>query len=101
MKNYYIKYGRFANEYTIVHVENTDVASKKWLENSEYTRISYRDAIKKCAAERWARKNDPFFSGYGTAYIMPWSPNGDMQNMYDEYMRFDMETRDGYVYTDW
>lgn len=73
MKKYYIQYPRdFENEYTLVSCETEDDLMKLREFNAKYCpaehvfeRISVRDMRRKISAEKYARKYDPAFSGYG------------------------------------
>lgn len=72
MKTYYIKYPRnFANEYNLCYCETPE--ERKAAEAAGWEKITRKEAIRKCAAERWARKNDPAFSGFGDVAIAPWA----------------------------
>ena len=73
MKKYYIQYPRdFANEYTLVSCETEDdvamlrdFSAKYYTSDHAFERISVRDMRKKIRAEKFRRKYDPAFSGYG------------------------------------
>ena len=73
MKQYFIQYPRdFANEYTLIYCETMDDLDKLREFNAKYCksehvfeRISVRDMRQKISAEKYARKYDPAFSGYG------------------------------------
>lgn len=69
MKRYYIRYPRnFANEFDLRYVDSAEAEQEAIRQG--YERITKKQAIEKCRAERWARKNDPAFSGYGSAIIV-------------------------------
>ena len=73
MKKYFIQYPRdFANEYTLVSCETEDDLMKLREFNAKhcptehvFERISVRDMRRKISAEKYARKYDPAFGGYG------------------------------------
>ena len=73
MKKYFIQYPRdFANEYTLVSCETKgDMArlrefnAKHCPTGHVFERLSVRDMRRKISAEKYARKYDPAFSGYG------------------------------------
>lgn len=92
MKKYYIKYPRnFGNEYDLRFVDGLDDELRA-IEQG-YERITKKEALEKCRAERWARKNDPAFSGYGSAIIVHLDFEGG-----ESEAREHLETTDGYVY---
>ena len=90
MKVYYIKYPRnFANEYSLCWVEKGSKEEQEIIEQ-DWDRITRKEAIEQCVTERWRRKNDQAFSGYGDAIIKPYGLElDDISNYY---------TTDGYVY---
>lgn len=72
MKHYYIRYPRnFANEYDLVWIESTDTESITRAIEEGYSRITRKEAYRKVSVEKYARKNDQAFSGYGDAVILP------------------------------
>lgn len=92
MKKYYIKYPRnFGNEYDLIFT-TTPEEDQRAIDQG-YERIAKKQAISKCVAERWARKNDPAFSGYGSVIILPLDFE---RGEYDA--RYMLKTTDGYVY---
>lgn len=71
MKNYYINYPRnFANEFTICHVERGSAEEKEAIAQG-YRRITRREAIAECIAERKCRR-DPDYYGSGSTVIYPY-----------------------------
>ena len=79
MKTYYIRYIRnFSNEYDLCYCETPE--ERKAAEGAGYERITRKEAIRKCANERWAREHDQNFSGFGDADIVPWSFVSDPRN---------------------
>lgn len=73
-KYYYVHYyDNFANVYKIYW-------SYEKLDNSSIERITRREAIHLCSAERWRRKTDSAFGGYASATIMPYGYDNDIQN---------------------
>ena len=79
MKKYYIRYPRdFANEYTLVSCETEDdlimlreFNAKHCPTEHVFERIRVRDMRRKISAEKYARKYDPAFSGYGDIAPIP------------------------------
>lgn len=73
MKKYFILYPRnFYNEYTLVSCETNEDLSKLREFNAKYCkpdhvfeRISVRDMRRKISAEKFARKYNPSFGGFG------------------------------------
>ena len=73
MKKYFIQYPRdFENEYTLVYCETADDVdmlrefnAKHYPTEHAFEPISVRDMRKKISAEKYARKYDPAFAGYG------------------------------------
>lgn len=93
MKQYFIKYPRnFNNEYSLRWAEKNSAEAAEAIE-SGYEPITRKAAIEKCSAERWARKNDQSFSGYGNAIIMPYGFDGG-----ESEAREQLTTSDGYIY---
>lgn len=92
MKKYYIRYPRnFANEYDLRYVDGVDDELRA-LEQG-YERIRKNKALEKCRNERWERKHDPVFSGYGSAIIVHLDFEGG-----EAEAREHLKTEDGYVY---
>lgn len=82
MKTYYIIHGPFANTYNLVYVEIPDdyIALLSRLTLSERAeRITRREAIAYCIAEKRRRRDNPNFAYYGAIAIYPADHN------YDEY----------------
>ena len=71
MRHYYIKHGRAANYYDLVYTEDATEAAAAGA--AGYERITRREAIDYCRAERDRRAYDPAFGGYADAYIYPWT----------------------------
>lgn len=93
MKHYYIYYPRnFSNEYDLCWVYAGSKEEKIVIANG-YERISLRAAIQKCRNERYARKHDQSFSGFGAAIILPYGEENPYSIYYGKY-----STNDGYVY---
>ena len=73
MKKYFIQYPRnFENEYNLVFCESEEdltalreFNAKYYTPGHDFERISVRDMRKKISAEKFRRKYDPAFSGYG------------------------------------
>lgn len=74
MKHYYIRYPRnFANEYDLVWIESTDAANINEAINAGYDRITRKEAFRKVSCEKYARRVDQNFSGYGDIVILPYN----------------------------
>ena len=92
MKKYYIRYPRnFGNEYDLRYVDGVDDELRA-IEQG-YERITKKEALEKCRAERWARKHDQAFSGYGSAIIVHLDFEGG-----ESEAREQLTTSDGYIY---
>lgn len=91
MSKYYIYYPRdFSNEYSLIRVEGAEEEAKlmDWYEHhsteeNDLHRISVRAMREKIANERYARKHDQAFSGYGDVepqtvneFLFPWWADG-------------------------
>lgn len=64
--SYYVEYWHnFSNTYNLWH------APSGWPVPEDWQRITRRRAERLAAAERRARKVDPAFSGYASAYVLP------------------------------
>lgn len=73
MKHYYIRHPRnFTNEYKLVWIESTDTESIARACEEGYSRITRKEAYRTVSGEKYARKNDQAFSGYGDAIILPY-----------------------------
>lgn len=71
MRKYYVFYGTFENQYSIYYTENNK--EEMAIEEKGAERITRKEAIKLCVAERYQRKVDQAFSGYADIYIYPFS----------------------------
>lgn len=79
MKKYYIRYWRdFANTYDLCYCETLE--EEKRAVSAGFERITRKEAERKCANERFTRKYDPAFSGYGDIDIKPWKYIADESN---------------------
>lgn len=74
MKKYFILYTRdFSNTYDIVYAETPEQEQQAVAKG--YERITRREAERLCRAEMDRRQDDPAFSGYASAEILPiWYP---------------------------
>lgn len=73
MKNYFIRHPRnFANEYDLVWIESNDTESINRATKEGYDRITRKEAFRKVSAEKYARKHDQAFSGFGDTVILPY-----------------------------
>lgn len=89
MKSYYIKYPRnFANEFTICHVERGSAEEKEAIAQG-YRRITRREAIAECIAERKCLRDSGYYSA-GSTEIYPFGC--------DRYDRDRLTTSDGYIW---
>lgn len=80
MRSYWIMGGRFGNEYSLVYCGNSIDEEKAQAQG--YDRITRKEAIAKCIAERRREKENPMFSGYASRYIYPYM---------DDYYHVDFE----------
>ena len=79
MKKYFIQYPRnFENEYTLVSCESDEdltalreFNAKHCPTEHAFEPISVRDMRRKISAEKYARKYDPAFGGYGNIAPTP------------------------------
>ena len=78
MRKYFVKYGSFANQYSLVYT-NSSVDDENALRDG-YTRIPRRDAERLAAIERGRRKEDKAFSGYADDAIYPYGVDADFDN---------------------
>ena len=64
---YYVQYYMgFANTYNLCHAPVGEELPSDW------ERITRKEAERLCAQERYARKHNQAFSGYGDSYIYPY-----------------------------
>ena len=94
MKQYLIKYPRnFNNEYSLRWAEKGSPEAAEAIAEG-YEPITRAQAIEKCRTERWARKTDPSFSGYGSSIIIPYGyeSRGEWEDSCT------LTTKDGYIY---
>ena len=68
---YFVKYGKFANTYTLIHTTPEDAARAK---AEGYERITRAEAIRLAKAEAERQNSDPSFSGYADSHIFPIAP---------------------------
>lgn len=79
MKTYFINYWRdFGNTYNLCYCESKEEEAAAVA--AGYERITRKEAERKCSNERWARKHDRNFSGYGDDSITPWRFITDPRN---------------------
>jgi len=71
MKKCWINQGSFYNVYSLYYTENDE--QEKLLQASlpDVERITRKEAIQRCISEKFSRKHDPSFSGYGDTVIKP------------------------------
>ena len=78
MKKYFVKYGNFANTYSVCYTENESEEAQALELGME--RISRKEAIELCARESARRNENPAFSGYASDVILPFGYDGDWTN---------------------
>ena len=78
MRKYFVKYGNFANTYSVCYTENESEEMQAIERGME--RISRKEAIELCSRESARRKEDPSFSGYAPIVITPFGYDGDWRN---------------------
>jgi hypothetical protein len=68
MRNYYVKYtDNYHNTYNLCYVEEGES-----LPSGDWSRISRKEAISLCVAERDRERYDNQFSGFADSYILPY-----------------------------
>lgn len=82
MRKYFVKYGDFANTYSICYTDNESEETQAIERGME--RITRKDAERLCMRESARRKEDPAFSGYASDVILPFGYAGDWRN--DKYV---------------
>ena len=70
MKKYVVKYGGFANVYTLAYTETPEHFTDALKHG--YERITRKEAEHMCAVENWRREHDQAFSGFGDNRIYPY-----------------------------
>lgn len=78
MRKYFVKYGDFANTYSVCYTENESEEVQAVKQGME--RISRKEAVALCARESTRRKEDPAFSGYASDVILPFGYDNDWRN---------------------
>ena len=78
MRKYFVKYGDFANTYSVCYTENESEETQAIEQGME--RISRKEAIELCVMESERRKQNPAFSGYASDVILPFGYDGDWTN---------------------
>lgn len=69
-RKYWIHYYKdFSNTYNLCYTETSD--EEKRMEDKGWERITRKEAVNKCVAERRRRKEDAMFSGFADAVILP------------------------------
>lgn len=82
MRKYFVKYGDFANTYSVCYTENESEEVQAVKQGME--RISRKEAVALCARESTRRKENPAFASYASDVILPFGYDGDWRN--DKYM---------------
>lgn len=73
MKLYFIRYPRnFANEFSLAWIDSDDKTMIEKAISHGYGQITRKEAYRKAQAEKYARRVDPAFSGYGDIIITPY-----------------------------
>lgn len=78
MRKYFVKYGEFANTYSVCYTANESEEAQAIEQGME--RISRKEAIELCVRENERRKENPAFSGYAPTAITPFGYDGDWIN---------------------
>ena len=78
MRKYFVKYGDFANTYSVCYTEN-DAEEAQAIEQG-MEQISRKEAVELCVRESVRCKEDPSFSGYASEVILPFGYDGDWRN---------------------
>ena len=78
MRKYFVKYGEFANTYSVCYTENESEETQAIERGME--RITRKEAERLCARESERRKENPAFSGYASDVILPFGYDGDWRN---------------------
>ena len=80
MKKYFVKYhGGFANSYELAYTEGDEHPTYGW------ERITRKEAIRLCAAEKYRRAHDQAFSGYADTMIRPYRWTEEDMERYEMY----------------
>lgn len=87
-KRYFVKYGDFANTYSLAYTETDEEAERAREEG--YLQISRRHAEQLCMNERNRARYNPSFSGYADDHIWPYGK-------YDELNMTGNFTYDGFL----
>lgn len=69
MRSYWINRGDFRNQYSLAYCNSS--IDEEQAEMQGYERITRKEAIAYCVAERRRAKENPNFSGYADSYIYP------------------------------
>ena len=93
-KNYIVKFYGFCNTYELAHC--TDRELEKALSQG-WEKITRRQAISLCVAERRREKYEPASSGFASSVILPLDAREWEACAYYDSRLF--HTADGYVYT--
>lgn len=98
MKKFYINYYRnFGNTFNLCYC-NTEEEERAAV-SAGFERITRKEAERKCAEEKNARKFDPAFSGYGDTEIVPWSYLSQSRKADDLILPEDVGLRlNGYIW---
>lgn len=78
MRKYFVKYGDFANTYSVCYTENESEEAQAIEQGME--RISRKEAVELCVRESVRCKEDPSFSGYASEVILPFGYEEDWRN---------------------
>ena len=77
-RTYWVKRGNFANEYTVCYADTPE--QKLFAEVDNFEQINREEAFILVRRERRRRRENPSFSGYASAVILPVDYTGDWQN---------------------
>jgi len=84
-KAYFIARGKFDNEYSLYYTETPEEEKQAEIDGCE--RITRKEAIAYCVAERRRRKNDPAFAYYANTHVWPYAKRDNF--MYNDQHRDD------------
>lgn len=76
-RSYWVRHGDFGNVYSLRW-------SYGFVDDNDFVKISFRDAVRLCVQERRRRKNDESFSGYADTYIYPFGVDHESDLYYDD-----------------
>ncbi len=78
MRKYFVKYGDFANTYSVCYTENDAEEAQAIEQGMEH--ITRKEAEQLCRNESARCKDNPGFSGYASEEIIPFGYDDDWRN---------------------